>query len=132
MWFWWEFKFNFLKNMDKNFYKQVFKNNEQLDQKIQEEFLKQELILRDYLAIERTILANEATFLAYIRTSLTIIVVGVTLFHLSKDNEILQYLGIFISLFGSYVFILGLVRSVKMKIKINKFLERKNKERNLK
>lgn len=118
--------------MDKNFYKQVFKNNEQLDQKIQEEFLKQELILRDYLAIERTILANEATFLAYIRTSLTIIVVGVTLFHLSKDNEILQYLGIFISLFGSYVFILGLVRSVKMKIKINKFLERKNKERNLK
>lgn len=113
--------------MDKNFYKQVFKNNEQLDKKIQDEFLTKELILRDYLAIERTILTNEATFLAYIRTSLTIVVVGATLFHLSPENVFFQYIGIFIALFGFYVFILGLGRSVKMKIKINKFLEKKDK-----
>ena len=37
------------------------------------------LILRDHLAIDRTILANERTFLAYVRTALAFLVVGGTL-----------------------------------------------------
>ncbi|MFP4173630.1 MAG: YidH family protein [Candidatus Hydrogenedentota bacterium] len=40
------------------------------------------LILRDHLAIERTVLANERTFLAYVRTALTFLAVGGTLLHL--------------------------------------------------
>lgn len=35
-----------------------------------------QLILRDFLAIDRTVLANERTFLAYNRTALTLIAVG--------------------------------------------------------
>lgn len=35
-----------------------------------------DLILRDHLAIDRTVLANERTFLAYVRTSLAFLVVG--------------------------------------------------------
>ncbi|MBM3475130.1 MAG: DUF202 domain-containing protein [Armatimonadetes bacterium] len=38
-----------------------------------------QLILRDHLAIDRTVLANERTFLAYIRTALTLFVVGASL-----------------------------------------------------
>lgn len=38
------------------------------------------MILRDYLAVDRTVLANETSFLAYIRTALTFIVVAVTFF----------------------------------------------------
>lgn len=110
-----------------NFYKKAFKKNEELDPKLYKEFIAKELILRDYLAIERTILTNEATFLAYIRTCLTVIVVGVTLFHLSPNNENLQYLGIVVALFGVFIFVYGSIQSVKMKHKINKFL-RKRKE----
>lgn len=39
----------------------------------------EEMILRDYLAVDRTILANEASFMSYIRTALTLIAVGCTL-----------------------------------------------------
>jgi putative membrane protein len=39
----------------------------------------EEMILRDYLAIDRTIMSNESTFLANIRTTLTFVVAGVTL-----------------------------------------------------
>lgn len=39
-------------------------------------FAQTELILRDQLAIDRTILANERTFLAYCRTSLALIITG--------------------------------------------------------
>jgi len=39
-------------------------------------FQRHELILRDWLALDRTILANERTFLAYSRTSLTLIIAG--------------------------------------------------------
>jgi putative membrane protein len=41
-------------------------------------FAKDELILRDHLAIDRTILANERTLLAYIRTALAVFVTGVS------------------------------------------------------
>ena len=41
-----------------------------------ERFTQTELILRDQLAIDRTIFANERTFLAYCRTSLALIITG--------------------------------------------------------
>lgn len=37
-----------------------------------------ELILRDVLALDRTMLANERTLLAYLRTGFGLVVVGVT------------------------------------------------------
>lgn len=36
----------------------------------------QSLILRDHLALDRTVLANERTFLAYLRTALGLLVTG--------------------------------------------------------
>lgn len=40
---------------------------------------KSKLILRDYLAIDRTKLASERTMLAYVRTALTLAVAGITI-----------------------------------------------------
>ena len=40
-----------------------------------------ELILRDWLARDRTVLANERTLLAYIRTALALLAAGVGLIH---------------------------------------------------
>lgn len=48
-----------------------------------------ELILRDELAIDRTLLANERTFLAYLRAGVTLILAGVTFIHFGND----QWLG---------------------------------------
>jgi putative membrane protein len=42
---------------------------------------KDELTLRDYLAVDRTIMANETSFMSYIRTSLTVVVAGVSIIH---------------------------------------------------
>lgn len=39
-------------------------------------FRNEDLILRDHLAIDRTVLANERTLLAYVRTALAFLVVG--------------------------------------------------------
>jgi len=41
--------------------------------------MNKDLVLREYLAIERTRLANETTLLAYIRTGLYFVVAGSTL-----------------------------------------------------
>ncbi|MBT3266222.1 DUF202 domain-containing protein [Candidatus Poribacteria bacterium] len=38
----------------------------------------EKLILRDHLAVDRTALSNERTFLSYIRTSLTLVVAGIS------------------------------------------------------
>lgn len=44
-------------------------------------FKKEDLILRDFLAADRTVLANERTFMAYIRTALALAAGGGTLIH---------------------------------------------------
>jgi putative membrane protein len=43
--------------------------------------VKEQLILRDRLAIDRTVLANERTLLAYVRTALTFFLVGISFIH---------------------------------------------------
>lgn len=49
------------------------------------QFSNQELILRDHLAIDRTVLANERTFLAYICTALALVIAGASTPHFLKD-----------------------------------------------
>lgn len=45
-----------------------------------------ELILRDRLAIDRTVLANERTLLSYARTAMTLLIAGLSLIHLPFLN----------------------------------------------
>lgn len=45
-----------------------------------------DLILRDELAIDRTLLANERTLLAYLRAGVTLLLAGVTIVHFSPDG----------------------------------------------
>lgn len=70
-------------------------------------FAQEELILRDKLAIDRTVLANERTLLAYIRTALTFLVVGGTCvkFLVAPPLRIVGYafivVGVLLFLFGA-------------------------------
>jgi len=74
---------------------------------------KEDLILRDHLAIDRTALANERTILAYIRTALALFVSGAT-FVRFFDVLLLEITGwIFIPL-GIIVSIIGIIRYRQM------------------
>ena len=49
-------------------------------------FESSELILRDELAIDRTILANERTLLAYLRSGVALVIAGVTMMHFAQEG----------------------------------------------
>jgi len=57
----------------------------------------EEIILRDYLAMERTKLANERTLLSYIRSSLYLLLGGIAIIQLDGFENI-KFIG-YISLF---------------------------------
>jgi len=44
------------------------------------------LILRDELAIDRTLLANERTLLAYLRFGVALLIAGVSIIHFSREG----------------------------------------------
>ncbi len=92
--------------------------------KIHKHYQKGDLTLGDYLGAHRTILANDRTWLAYVRTALTLFVVGVT-FIKFFDNRTLFIIGwIFIPI-GIAVVLIGIwkyfsVRKMIHGIKSNK------------
>jgi len=49
-------------------------------------FNNKNLILRDELAIDRTLLANERTLLSYLRAGVALLIAGVTIIHFSQEN----------------------------------------------
>lgn len=49
------------------------------------QFEKTELILRDQLAIDRTLLANERTLLSYLRSGVALIIAGISIIHFSHE-----------------------------------------------
>lgn len=75
-----------------------------------EEMNTENLILRDHLAIDRTEMSNENTLLAYIRTSLTILIAGASLlkffdiFALTVIGWMFIGVGIGVMIFGIYRF----------------------------
>lgn len=78
-----------------------------------ERFLKEELILRDELAVDRTLLANERTLMAYLRSALTLFIAGVTFIHFFEYG-MLFYLGIAFLPLSVAATILGIWRYRKM------------------
>jgi len=78
------------------------------------QFSKNKLILRDYLAVDRTILANERTFLAYLRTAFTLAILGVTFVKFFNERFMLC-LGWISFLVGVFILVIGLVKYQKMK-----------------
>ena len=57
------------------------------------DFDDEQLILRDLLALERTRLANERTFLAYVRTAIMVGVSGVSFIKLFPNSHYAQVTG---------------------------------------
>ena len=72
------------------------------------------VILRDYLAIERTRLANERTLLSYIRSSLYLLLAAIGFFQL-KEFSNFQYLALIALIFSALFFIIGIYRFLLLK-----------------
>ena len=79
----------------------------------------QEVILRDYLAIERTRLANERTLLSYVRSSLYLLLGGIAFFQL-KDFSNFKYLALTSIVFSIVFFVIGVYRFTILKKSLKK------------
>lgn len=89
-----------------------------------ERFRKEELILRDHLAVDRTILASERTFLAYSRTALTMCITGLSLIKFFNSIYAQLFGWVFI-IFSSLIFIWGGIRFGKFRKNIHNVSKRK-------
>ncbi len=79
--------------------------------------MNKDLILREFLAIERTKLANETTFLAYIRTGLYFLVAGSTLGHI-VDTTFWRIISGPLIVIGVGIIIVGAIRFRRVKKQI--------------
>jgi len=88
---------------------------------------KDAIILRDYLALERTKLANERTLLSYIRASLYLFIGGLAVLQVNGFHHIkwLGYLSLAISV---VIIIIGIYRFYVLKSRLKKYYEEINKE----
>lgn len=79
----------------------------------------EKVILRDYLAIERTRLANERTLLSYIRSSLYLLIGSIAFFQL-KDFPNFKYLALASLVFSIIFFVIGVFRFRLLKKSLKK------------
>ena len=79
----------------------------------------QDLITRDWLAIERTKLANERTFLAYFRTFVVFLGTGLTVLKIEFFSD-LKTFGIVLVVMSPIILIVGLIRLFRVKQTIRK------------
>ncbi|HDQ44567.1 MAG TPA: DUF202 domain-containing protein [bacterium] len=75
---------------------------------------KEEIILRDHLAMERTKLANERTFLSYLRTSLYLVLGGIAFLGM-KDFEKIRVFGYASLVLSILIFLIGIIRFLQLR-----------------
>jgi len=81
--------------------------------------MNKDLVLREYLAIERTKLANERTLLTYIRTGLYFLVAGSTLGYVI-ESAFWNVMGWPLIIIGGVITLLGGIRFVRVAAQIRK------------
>lgn len=70
----------------------------------------EQMILRDYLAVDRTMMANETSFMSYIRTALTLVAVGATLVKFFAQQLDMEILGMAFIVIGGWLAFYGYMR----------------------
>ena len=71
------------------------------------------MILRDYLAVDRTIMTNETSFMSYVRTALTLIAAGATLLKFFDTDAFTQITGWVFIVVGGWLSIHGYIKFQK-------------------
>lgn len=78
------------------------------------------IILRDYLALERTRLANERTLFAYIRTSLYLLTAGLGIFEIESIQH-LRMLAWICVVVSAILFVFGLYKYYQLRKYLNTY-----------
>ena len=81
-----------------------------------------EMIVRDYLALDRTILANERTLLAYLRSFIGAFSAGLAMLKLF-DSLLTNILGSFFIIISPFFVVIGIVRFVQFSKKLKTLTE---------
>lgn len=71
------------------------------------------MILRDYLAKDRTKLAMERTFLAYVRTALGFFSAGIACIKFINDNRIIYIIGYIMLIISPVILVIGISGYIK-------------------
>lgn len=80
----------------------------------------EELILRDRLAMDRTLLANERTLLAYVRTAFMLLIAGATAIKALPDDRVAVISGWLLIGAGLAVGLFGVRRFLAMRRRIRR------------
>lgn len=97
-------------------------NIRMIDQPYQE-FSREDMILRDWLALDRTVLANKRTFLAFGRTSIALIALGIAFMKLI-DHTVYEFMGVMLIMTGIVVFFVGLREYIHNKNRFKGLVEK--------
>jgi len=81
-------------------------------------YSKETLILRDELALDRTVLANERTLLAYLRSAVALLIAGVSMMQFAPDQWF-WIIGVICLPIGVITGLIGTLRFFHMKNCIN-------------
>ena len=85
--------------------------------------MSEELITRDWLAIERTKLANERTFLAYFRTFMVFLGTGITIIKIELFYELKSF-GLLLLFLSPVILLIGIYRLIKVRKLIKQYYSR--------
>lgn len=88
-------------------------------------FVDDKLILRDELAIDRTLLANERTLLAYLRSAVSLIIAGVSIMHFAQPGWFFV-VGVLCIPAGIITGIVGISRFLKMDRSLSVVRDKRN------
>ena len=81
----------------------------------------EKLTISDHLAIDRTVLANGRTFLAYVRTALAMFIIGTTFTHFLDPSWYFPIIGGFLDLLGVILLWIGTVHFVRTRRRLSRF-----------
>lgn len=80
----------------------------------------EKIILRDYLALERTRLANERTLFSYIRTALYLILGGIAFMEM-EDFKAIKWLAPICFVMSVLILVTGIIKYFLMKRRLKKY-----------
>ena len=86
-------------------------------------FSNEQLCLRDKLAYDRTLMASERTWLAYLRTTIGLLAAGGTALILLGENSLFQALGVVSIILGALIIIMGTVRFLQSRKRLKKLYQ---------
>lgn len=82
------------------------------------------MILRDHLAYDRTVLANERTLLSYFRTAIALLAAGGTLIKLFAIEPGMVRLGYLLLAVGAISIVVGALRFIAVRKRLSRTYEK--------